>query len=49
MSRDCDEVKAMVALGMIARASAEQAALFNLGAKVEDNAEQSTHGDHDDK
>jgi len=29
--------------------AAEQAALFNLGAGDEDNAEQSTHGDHVDK
>ena len=26
--------------------AAEQAALFNLGAKDEDNTEQSNHGDH---
>ena len=29
--------------------AAEQAALFNLGAKDEDNAEQSNHGDHVDE
>jgi len=29
--------------------AAEQAALFNLGAKDEDNAEQPTHGNHVDE
>jgi hypothetical protein len=29
--------------------AAEQAALFNLGAGDEDNAERSTHGDHVDE